>query len=95
MKKTNCIYCNIEDAKYEDYVIIKCTSENTCVLCEKEYENNDSKYYSLCCNKNTCKDCLKECYDKYYVPKSKIITRIPLKDSYDTLFKMEKNLLLL
>jgi hypothetical protein len=36
------------------------------------------------------KDCLKDCYDKYYVPKSKIITRIPLKDSYDTLFKMEK-----
>jgi hypothetical protein len=64
MKKTNCIYCNIEDAKYEDYVIIKCTSENICVLCEKEYENNDSKYYSLCCNKNTCKDCLKEWFHK-------------------------------
>jgi len=66
MKKTNCIYCNIEDAKYEDYVIIKCSSENTCILCEKDYESNIDKYYSTCCNKNTCKDCLKEWFHKLF-----------------------------
>jgi hypothetical protein len=64
MKKTNCIYCNIEDVKYEDYIIIKPSSDNICLLCDKEYESNDNKYFSNCCKKNFCIDCLKDWYHK-------------------------------
>ena len=66
MKKENCIYCNIENKKFEDYIILKPTDENICILCDKTYENNDCKYYSLCCNKKCCKDCLKEWYQKLF-----------------------------
>lgn len=51
MKKTNCIYCNIENIKYEDYIIIKPSSDNICLLCDKEYESDDNKYFSNCCKK--------------------------------------------
>ena len=64
MKKTNCIYCNIQDVKYEDYIIIKPSSENICLMCDKEYESNDNKYYSECCKKNCCQECLKDWYHK-------------------------------
>ena len=64
MNKTACIYCNIADAKFEDYVVLKSLLENVCILCEKEYENNDNRYYSNCCNKNSCGECLKEWYHK-------------------------------
>ena len=64
MGKENCIYCNIENVKYEDYVLVKPTEENICILCEKEYENNDDKYYSNCCKKISCNNCLKDWYLK-------------------------------
>ena len=64
MNKENCIYCNKENIKFEDYILLKPTSENTCVLCDKEYENNSDKYYSNCCRKNCCKKCLEEWYHK-------------------------------
>ena len=64
MGKENCIYCNIENVKYEDYVLVKPTEENICILCEKEYENNDDKYYSNCCKKISCNNCLKDWYHK-------------------------------
>ena len=64
MKKTNCIYCNIENMSFENYIILKPLDENTCVLCEQEYENDDSKYYSNCCKKTACTNCLKEWYRK-------------------------------
>ena len=65
MKKTNCIYCNKQDIKYEDYVLIKNECyENKCILCDKEYETMDDRYYSNCCNKKTCKNCLNEWYNK-------------------------------
>ena len=63
MKKTNCIYCNIENIKYEDYVIIK-PFFNKCKLCENEYEKEDNKYYAECCNIESCIECLKEWYHK-------------------------------
>jgi len=64
MKKTNCIYCNIENIKYEDYIIIKPSSDNICLLCDKEYESDNNKYFSNCCKKNCCIDCLKDWYHK-------------------------------
>lgn len=64
MKKTNCIYCNIENTSFENYIILKPIAENTCILCEKEYENDDCKYYSNCCKKSACSNCLKEWYHK-------------------------------
>ena len=64
MKKTNCIYCNIENINYEDYIIIKPSSDNICLLCDKEFESDDNKYFSNCCKKNSCIDCLKEWYHK-------------------------------
>lgn len=64
MKKENCIYCNIENVKFEDYVILKPNTEHLCALCDKEYENNDNKYSSKCCSKNSCNDCLKDWYHK-------------------------------
>ena len=64
MKKENCIYCNIENIKFEDYVILKPLSENICLLCDKEYESVDDKYFAECCKKNTCGDCLKDWYNK-------------------------------
>jgi len=66
MKKENCIYCNIENIKYEDYIIIAPSSnpENICILCSGEYENKDDKYYSNCCKKISCGNCIKEWYQK-------------------------------
>jgi peroxiredoxin family protein len=62
MKKENCLYCNLPDTKFENYIIIKPNIENICVLCDKEYENVNDKYYSKCCLKNSCSNCLKEWY---------------------------------
>lgn len=62
MKKENCLYCNLPDTKFENYIIIKPNIENICVLCDKEYENVNDKYYSKCCLKNSCSICLKEWY---------------------------------
>jgi hypothetical protein len=64
MKKENCIYCNFENVKFEDYVILKPNTEHLCALCDNEYENNDSKYYAKCCGKNSCNECLKDWYQK-------------------------------
>jgi hypothetical protein len=64
MKKTSCIYCNKEDVKFEDYVVIKPLKENCCILCEKEYENINEQYYSDCCKKKSCKMCLEDWYQK-------------------------------
>ena len=64
MKKENCIYCNIPDVKFEDYILVKPIGDNFCILCEKEYIVNDDKYYSICCKKNSCLDCLKDWYHK-------------------------------
>ena len=64
MKKENCIYCNLQDIKFEDYIILKPISENLCILCEKEYKTIDDKYYAKCCKKICCIECLKEWYHK-------------------------------
>jgi hypothetical protein len=64
MKKTNCIYCNVQDVKYEDYIIIKPSSENICLVCDKEYASINDKYYAHCCKKNSCTECLKDWYHK-------------------------------
>jgi len=64
MKKINCLYCNIENIKYEDYIIIKPITDNICLICNKTYNSNDDKYYSKCCMKDLCIDCLKEWYFK-------------------------------
>ena len=66
MKKTSCLYCNMEDIKFEDYVILNPIGENLCILCEKEYKSNDDKYYSQCCKKKVCLDCLKDWYHKLF-----------------------------
>jgi len=62
MNKKNCIYCNKENIKFENYIIIKPSSENICVLCDQEFKSINDKYYSDCCNKNSCGNCLKEWY---------------------------------
>jgi hypothetical protein len=64
LKKENCLYCNMENIKFEDYIIIKPTSEYLCILCDKEYGSNDDKYYATCCKKMSCYPCIKEWYDK-------------------------------
>ena len=64
MKKEACIYCNMEEIKFDSYIVLNPVGENLCVLCEKEYLTNDDKYYSSCCKKNCCKECLKEWYHK-------------------------------
>lgn len=64
MKKESCLYCNFENVKFEDYIILNPISENQCILCEKEFLTVDDKYYSNCCKKITCIECLKEWYHK-------------------------------
>jgi len=65
MKKTNCIYCNKEEIKYEDYILIKKTdTTDKCLLCETDFIKNDDKYYSECCKKNSCKNCLEDWFLK-------------------------------
>ena len=64
MKKTNCIYCNIEDIKFEDYIVVKSDNTNICLICEKDYMNDDDKYYSKCCNKISCFECINEWFNK-------------------------------
>ena len=64
MNKNNCIYCNKEDVKYEDYILIKEEHNNKCLVCEKDFECIDDKFYSGCCNKNSCFSCLSEWYNK-------------------------------
>jgi len=64
MKKTNCLYCNIENIKYEDYIIIKPNTDNICLICNKIYNSKDDKYYSNCCMKDLCIHCLEEWYYK-------------------------------
>ena len=65
MKKTNCIYCNTEDIKFEDYVILNTNiSENSCSLCNNDYNCENDKYYASCCKKNACKECIKDWFHK-------------------------------
>ena len=85
MKKTNCIYCNIENTKFEDYIILKPIPENTCVLCENEYNNDDEKYYSNCCKKSACNNCLKDWYHKLLNKKCLYC------NNYEVLFEDFKN----
>ena len=66
MDKKNCIYCNLENINFEDYVILKSISENKCILCDKEYLSKDEEYYSNCCNKKCCKNCLNDWYHKLF-----------------------------
>lgn len=62
MKKTNCIVCNTQDIKLDNYIVIKKETDNKCRLCDIDFENIDDKYYAECCSKNVCKKCLKEWY---------------------------------
>jgi hypothetical protein len=64
MKKINCIYCNIENISFEDYIIIKPSSDGVCLLCDKEYLSENDKYYSNCCKKKCCTECVKDWYHK-------------------------------
>jgi hypothetical protein len=41
MKKENCIYCNQQEIKFEDYILLKASKDNVCLLCDKEYETNN------------------------------------------------------
>jgi hypothetical protein len=76
-KKTNCIYCNKADIKYDDFVIIKnINSENEvkCLVCNKDIslfiDHNDNledhTLYAECCKKNCCKNCLNIWYKTLY-----------------------------
>ena len=58
MQKTSCIYCNMENTGFNDYIIIKPTE--CCILCEKP----NKKYYSSCCKKESCSECLNDWYNK-------------------------------
>lgn len=85
MKKENCIYCNLPDIKYEDYIILKPISDNLCILCDKIYENINDKYYAKCCKKICCIDCLKDWYHKL------IKEECLFCNNNDTLFEDFKN----
>lgn len=85
MNKNNCIYCNLDNIKFEDYIILKPLIDNYCILCEKEYENKDAKYYSECCKKYSCIDCLKEWYHKL------LKTKCLFCEKSDILFEDFKN----
>jgi superfamily II DNA/RNA helicase len=76
-KKTNCIYCNKADIKYDDFVIIKnVNSENEvkCLVCNTDLslfiDNNDNlediTLYAECCKKICCKKCLNIWYKTLY-----------------------------
>lgn len=64
MMKNSCIYCNVNDIKMSDYVIIKQNDDNICQLCDYKYVDEDEEYYSFCCKKKCCYTCLKEWYTK-------------------------------
>ena len=64
LKKTNCIYCNQENAIYEEYVLIKDCNNDKCLLCETLFNSCDEMYYSECCIKNSCNTCLTDWYGK-------------------------------
>jgi hypothetical protein len=76
-KKTNCIYCNKSDIKYDDFVIIKnINNENEvkCLVCNKDislfidHTDNleDHTLYAECCKKTCCKNCLNIWYKTLY-----------------------------
>jgi hypothetical protein len=73
MKKTNCIFCNKEEVKYEDYILIKKSNENdsklNCLSCDIEFTSIDDRYYSICCDKGSCKNCLSEWFHKLFKTK--------------------------
>lgn len=64
MYKDSCIYCNVSNIKFSDYVIIKQCNDNICQLCDYTYLDEDEEYYSYCCKKKCCLKCLKEWYNK-------------------------------
>ena len=39
MKKNSCIYCNLENTKFEDFIIVKPEIDNICSLCFRPFEN--------------------------------------------------------
>jgi len=84
LKKENCIYCNIENIKFEDYIIVKPIS-NICLLCDKEYLDDNEKYYAECCTKNCCINCLEEWYQKLLKKKCLFCSKM------DILFEDFKN----
>jgi len=59
-----CIYCNLENVKFEDFIIIKPDKDNICEICDKNYEDENDKKYSLCCSNICCTLCLKDWYHK-------------------------------
>ena len=70
--KTSCLYCNQNDIKFGDYIVVNEKNDNNkyCSLCDDEFVNNDEtggvdiSLYSNCCNKPTCHKCLDTWYNK-------------------------------
>ena len=75
MKKESCIWCNLKDIKFEDYVMLKEESNNLCRICDKEFITNDDKYYATCCKKDVCKECIKDWYHKMLKDKCLICSK--------------------
>lgn len=74
--KKSCIYCNKDDIKYDDFIIIKninCENEVKCLVCNNFIliDDNDSSLeditlYAQCCKKTCCKKCLNLWYKTLY-----------------------------
>ena len=68
-KKESCIYCNKEEVKFEDYIIVKNLEDDNaehikCMICDIEIELVEKQYYGDCCKKIVCKECVDEWYNK-------------------------------
>lgn len=63
-KKTNCLYCNMENIVIDDFVVINEKEDDSCVYCNKKYESDDDKYYAECCRKVACCNCLDDWFNK-------------------------------
>jgi hypothetical protein len=66
LNKTNCIYCNTENIKFEHYILIKNEDNdlNKCTICDILLDDENDKYYSTCCDKIGCQKCIKEWFFK-------------------------------
>ena len=71
MNKTNCVYCNTENIKFDYYILVKNENDNDddnaygkCTICDFKFECEDDNLYSNCCENSGCKKCIQEWYFK-------------------------------
>ena len=71
MNKTNCVYCNTQNIKFDHYILVKNENENDddivfgkCTICDSKFESEDDNLYSNCCENSGCKKCIQEWYFK-------------------------------